>query len=349
MNHIDLRSDTVTWPTPKMREAMAAAAVGDDVYGDDPTVNDLEARAAARVGKEAALFVPSGTFGNQLALFTWCPRGSEAILGEQCHIIQHEAGGAAIIAGVQVRPVDAPTGELDPAAVRARIRQEDIHHPITSLVCMENAHSSGRVVPLAAMDAVRDVAGAHDLPIHLDGARLFNAAASLGVEASEIAARADSVMFCLSKGLCAPVGSILAGPRSFIEGARMKRKVMGGGMRQAGILAAAGLIALEEMTLRLGEDHENARLLARLLAAIPGVTVDEKLVDINMVFFKVKVAGDQAAFAARITDLLRDRGILINPPFEGEFRFVTHYWIDRARAEKTATLFAEAFAQSIRH
>ncbi len=346
MNHIDLRSDAVTWPTPAMREAMAAAPVGDDVYGDDPTVNELEARAPARVGKEAGLFVPSGTFGNQLALFTWSPRGSEVILGEQCHIIQHEAGGAAVIAGVQIRPVDAPIGILDPAAVRSRIREEDIHHPVTSLICLENAHSSGRVVSLAAMDAVRDVAKAQGLPIHLDGARLFNAAATLGVGAAEVAERADSVMFCLSKGLCAPMGSILAGPRDFIAAARKKRKIMGGGLRQAGILAAAGLIALDEMTKRLGEDHENARLLARLLAAIPGVSVDVGTVDINMVFFKVRVEGNQAAFAKAIVTAMRDRGVLISPPAGGEFRFVTHYWVDRARVETTAKAFGEAFVEA---
>jgi len=345
MNLIDLRSDTVTWPTPAMRKAMAEAPVGDDVYGDDPTVNELEARAAARVGKEAALLVPSGTFGNQLALFAWCPRGTEVILGEQCHIIQHEAGAASVIAGVQVRPVDAPTGLLDPEAVRSRIRGDDIHFPPTSLVCLENAHSSGRVVPLRAMDEVRAVARANGLPIHLDGARLFNAATSLGVEPAELASRADSVMFCLSKGLCAPIGSILAGPRDFIDSARRKRKIMGGGMRQAGVLAAAGLIALDEMTKRLGEDHENARELARLLAGIPGVTVDLESVEINMVFFKARYSGDEGTFAARMTAAMRERGVLINPPESGEFRFVTHLWIDRPRVQASAAAFAAAYAK----
>lgn len=344
MKFIDLRSDTVTWPTPAMREAMAKASVGDDVYGDDPTVNELEALAAARVGKEAALFVPSGTFGNQLALFTWCPRGSEVILGEQCHIIQHEAGAAAVIAGVQIRPVDAPTGRIDAAAVRARIREEDIHHPVTSLICLENAHSSGHVLGLAEMDAIAAIAREHGLPIHLDGARLFNAATALGVDAREIASRADSVMFCLSKGLCAPVGSILAGPADFIAAARKKRKIMGGGMRQAGILAAAGKLAIEEMTKRLGEDHANARKLAALLKKIPGVTVDEGAVEINMVFFDAKVKGPEPAFAAAITKALSERGVLINPPAGGEFRFVTHYWIDESRVAAAAAAFAEAYA-----
>jgi threonine aldolase len=346
MKYIDLRSDTVTWPTPAMREAMAAAAVGDDVYGDDPTMNELEARAAERVGKDASLFVPSGTFGNQLALFTWCPRGSEVILGEQCHIVEHEAGAPAVIAGVQLREVEAPDGRIDPGAIAARIRSDDIHHPATSLVCMENAHSSGRVVPLEAMDSVYGLAKSRGLHVHLDGARLFNAATALGVPASEIAARSDSVMFCLSKGLCAPVGSMLAGPRDFIAAARRKRKIMGGGLRQAGVLAAAGLIALDEMTKRLGEDHENARELARRLAAIPGVSLDPRSVEINMVYFRLAASGDPDRLAERLVAAMRERGILINPPDKGEYRFVTHYWIDRARVEATVKAFVEALAEA---
>jgi threonine aldolase len=239
--------------------------------------------------------------------------------------------------------VDAPDGVLDPEAIRARIREEDIHHPVTSLVCMENAHSGGRVVPLAAMDAVYDLAKSRGLNVHLDGARLFNAATAPGVSAAEVAARADSVMFCLSKGLCAPVGSMLAGGRDFIAAARKKRKVMGGGLRQAGVLAAAGLIALGEMTERLHQDHENARELARLLSAIPGVSLDPSTVEINMVFFRAKVAGDQEAFAQGIVAAMRERGILINPPAEGEFRFVTHYWIDRERVRAVAKAFGEAY------
>ncbi len=322
---------------------MAQAPVGDDVYGDDPTVNELESYAAALVGKEAALFVPSGTFGNQLALFTWCPRGTEVILGEECHIIQHEAGGAAAIAGVQTRTILAPTGILDSAAVEARIRGEDIHFPATSLICLENAHSSGRVVPLKPMDAIRAVADRHAIPVHLDGARLFNAAASLGVEARDIAARADSVMFCLSKGLCAPVGSMLAGPADFIARARRKRKVMGGGMRQAGILAAAGLIALKDMTKRLHEDHANARLFAELLARIPGLALDPESVDINMVFFAVDPAPDPE----RVVRAMAERGILVNPPENGSFRFVTHYWIDAARVETAARAFTEVLRNQL--
>jgi len=341
MEYIDVRSDTVTWPTPAMREAMADAAVGDDVYGDDPTVNELEAYAARLVGKEAALFVPSGTFGNQLALFAWCPRGTEVVLGEDSHIIQHEAAAAAVIAGVQTRTVPAPDGIIAPEAIRARLRTPDIHHPDTSLLCLENAHSSGRTVPLAAMDAARKVADEAGIPIHLDGARLFNAAVALGVPASVIASRVDSVMFCLSKGLCAPVGSMLAGPASFIADARRKRKVMGGGLRQAGVLAAAGLIALKDMAGRLGTDHRNAKLLAAKLAAIPGVSADPAASDINMVFFAVPALADDAK-AAGIVDAMKARGVLINPPHGGVFRFVTHYWIDEEKIETIASAFAEA-------
>ena len=332
MDKIDLRSDTVTWPTQAMRDAMARAPVGDDVYGDDPTINELEALAAKKVGKEAALFVPSGTFGNQLALFTWCPRGSEVILGEQCHIIQHEAGAASIIAGVQTRTVDAPGGILPPGEIRSRIRGSDIHYPPTSLICLENAHSSGRVISLSYMSEVSALAKSACLPVHLDGARLFNAAASLGVDAAEISSKVDSVMFCLSKGLCAPVGSMLAGSLDFIAAARRKRKPMGGGMRQAGILAAAGLIALEEMTKRLPEDHENARRLAGALASMPGIQVRKENLDINMVFLTLPAWVDGGEFTA----WLAEAGILVNPPEGGLVRFVTHYWVDSKAVDRTA-------------
>ncbi|MEN6500682.1 MAG: low-specificity L-threonine aldolase [Rectinema sp.] len=342
MNYIDVRSDTVTWPTEAMRVAMASAPVGDDVYGDDPTVNELERLAAEMMGKEAAIFVPSGTFGNQLALFTWCPRGSEVILGEQCHIIQHEAGAASVIAGVQTRPIFAPDGILSVDEIEARIRGEDIHYPSTTLICLENAHSSGRVISLDSMKEVAALAKRYGLPIHLDGARLFNAAIALGVRAADIAAQVDSVMFCLSKGLCAPVGSMLAGPRDFIEKARRKRKIMGGGMRQVGILAAAGLVALKEMTGRLAEDHENARYLADRLGALPGLEVDTEALDINMVFFRLPAGADGEALTAH----LKANGVLINPPELGLCRFVTHYWIDRPAIDRVFALMQEFFAKS---
>jgi len=323
MDFIDLRSDTVTWPTEGMRKAMATARVGDDVYGDDPTVNELESLAAELTGKEAALLVPSGTFGNQLALFTHCPRGSEVILGEESHIVQHEAGAAAVIAGVQLRTVATKYGALSRQDVTSRIRSDDIHYPPTSLVCMENAHSNGRVIQLSEMDEVTKAATSSGIPVHLDGARLFNAAVALGVPASEIARRADSVMFCLSKGLCAPIGSMLAGSSQFIDQARRKRKIMGGGMRQAGIIAAAGILALGPMRERLHEDHARAKSLASSLAAIPGVTVDLDSVHIDMVYFTLNPAPDPARFVAH----MRSRGILVNPPESGQLRFVCHYWI----------------------
>lgn len=344
MNYIDLRSDTVTWPTPGMRDAMARADVGDDVYGDDPTVRELEILAASLAGKEAALFVPSGTFGNQLALLTHCPRGTEVILDEQCHIVQHEVGASAIISGVQLRAVDCGPGFLSRALVEGRIRVgDDIHEPKTSLICLENAHSNGKVMPLEAMEAVRRCADRYRLPIHLDGARLFNAATALGVEAREITQYADSVMFCLSKGLCAPVGSMLAGSRKFIDSARRGRKIMGGGLRQAGILAAAGLIALREMRLRLGEDHENAKRLAELLSEIPGIVLEREGVQINMVFFSHERGAsiDGAAFV----EFMKERGILVNMHgADGRFRFMTHNWISRENVEAIAAAVREFYS-----
>ncbi|HOB12037.1 MAG TPA: low-specificity L-threonine aldolase [Syntrophomonadaceae bacterium] len=339
LDWIDLRSDTVTQPTDEMREAMRAAAVGDDVYGEDPTIQELEKAAADLLGKEAALFVPSGTFGNQLALFTHCPRGSEVILGEDCHIVQHEAGAASVIAGVQLRTIPSNKGVLEAESIAERIRPVgDIHYPETSLICLENAHSNGRVVPLEEMKKVYELAQLHRIPVHLDGARIFNAAAYLGVEAREIAAYADSVMIALSKGLCAPVGSLVLGKADWINAARKKRKLMGGGLRQAGFLAAAGLIALQTMRLRLPEDHENALLLADELAEIPGVEVKRDDVHINMVFFSLDREGDP------LSKPLLDRGIKINAPEQGMYRMVTHYWISREDILKTAAAVSEILA-----
>jgi len=344
MNYIDLRSDTVTWPTDDMRTAMANALVGDDVYGDDPTVRELELYAASISGKEAALFVPSGTFGNQLALFTHCGRGTEVILDENSHIVQHEAGAPSIIAGVQLRTIDCGKGMLEANSVLARIRMTaDIHEPKTSLICLENAHSNGKVMSLQTMEDIRRCADRNHLPIHLDGARLFNAAASLGVQAKDITQYVDSVMFCLSKGLCAPVGSILAGNRKFIEEARAKRKIMGGGLRQAGILAAAGLIALKEMRLRLDADHENAKILATRLSEIKGIIIDIADVQINMVYFshEKNPSIDSEAFI----EFMKEKGILVNA-CDGEFRyrFVTHFWIDRVHIEKIVQAVRDFYA-----
>ena len=323
MRLIDFRSDTVTCPTEEMRQAMASATVGDDVYGDDPTVNRLEELAASVMNKEAAMFVPSGTFGNLVAILTHCRRGDEVILGDDCHIIQHEAGGAANIAGVQMRTMDSEMGWLAIDGIKARIRKsDDIHYPTTGLLCLENAHSKGCVLPLDYMAEAAETAGCFDIPVHLDGARIFNAAEYLQVEPHQISDKFDSVMFCLSKGLCAPVGSILAGKAEFIEKARKNRKMLGGGMRQSGILAAAGIIALDKMTKRLGQDHKNARLLAKWLGQIEGITVYTKRLQINMVFcqidFKPPLTPDQ------FIDRLKNSGILVNPPKNGEIRFTTH-------------------------
>lgn len=332
---IDIRSDTVTKPTSAA--AMAAA----EVDGDDPTVNELERLGASMLDKEAVVFVPSGTFGNQLALFTWCRRGAEVILGEQCHIIQHEAGAASVIAGVQTRVIDAPDGTLRAEDVRKRLRSAGLQEPPTSLICIENAHSSGRVVSLKAMDELRCLADEWKLPIHLDGARIFNAAAALGVEARDIARRADSVMFCLSKGLCAPIGSLLAGSAAFAGEARLKRKIMGGGMRQAGIVAAAGIIALGEMSALVANDHAMAKKIAAALAGIPCIEISPEKTEINMVFFTwPSAAGMSKQFAAAF----RDQGILINPPdINGLFRFVTHHWTGAAETEKIIAACRQIF------
>jgi threonine aldolase len=324
MKFIDLRSDTVTVPTQEMKDAMYNAIVGDDVYEDDPTVKELEEYAAKLVNKESALFVPSGTFGNQLALLTHCRRGDEVILGDDCHIVVHEVGASSVIAGVQLRTLRSTKGELDPLEVASKIRGEDIHFPSTGLICLENAHSNGRVISLKNMENIYIIAKKNNIPLHLDGARLFNAAASLKVDAKEITKYCDSVMFCLSKGLCAPIGSILAGSKEYIDIARKGRKLMGGGLRQAGFLAAAGLVALKSMTKGLKEDHKNAILLGNELAKLPGIKVNTEDIHINMVFFNASEANiNKETF---VKDMY-DKGIKINPEENGELRFVTNYWV----------------------
>ncbi|CDI49108.1 low-specificity L-threonine aldolase [Clostridium tetani] len=324
MDFLDLRSDTVTKPTENMRKAMFEAAVGDDVYGDDPTVNELEEYAAKLVGKEAALFVPSGVFGNQLSLFTHCKRGDEVILGEDCHIIMHETGAPAVIAGVQLRPIKSENGFMSLDDIQSKIRGENIHFPDTSLICVENAHSCGRVISLKHMEKIYNISRQHNIPIHLDGARLFNAVAYLDVDVKDITKYCDSVMFSLSKGLCAPVGSILAGSKDFTEKARKKRKLMGGGLRQAGVLAAPGLVALKEMIPQLKKDYENALLLGKELSKIPNIKVNLEDININMVFFSIEnIDYDEVD----IVNKFYSKGIKINGTEDGKFRFATHYWI----------------------
>ena len=338
-NWIDLRSDTVTGQPDFMRQAMFDAVVGDDVYEDDPTVKELEALAAQMVGKEDALFVPSGTFGNQLALFTHCKRGDEVILGDSCHIIAHEVGAASVIAGVQLRTIDSLNGELSPKDIERKIRVgEDIHYPTTGLICIENAHSSGHVIPLNQMRQIYELAKLHQLPVHLDGARVFNAAVTLGVDAQEVTQYCDSVMFCLSKGLCSPVGSILAGDKAFIALARKKRKLMGGGLRQAGFLAAAGIVSLTKMVQRLDEDHANATLLAKELSKLPGILVDLERVEINMVFFKFTSPDIDTQ---KLVKFFLENQIKVNDVENGEMRFVTHYWVTKKDVYTVVNLVKE--------
>lgn len=323
MKYIDLRSDTVTHPTEAMRRAMCEAVVGDDVYGDDPTVNELQALAAGMLGKEAALFVPSGTMGNQLAVMTHTRRGEEIILADDSHIAYHEGGGAAALSGVMTRQLHYENHLPSAESVAAAIRPAgNLHYPRTGLIALENPLAMGMVVPLETMAEIHALAQSRGIPIHLDGARIFNAATALGVEAREIAQYCDSVMFCLSKGLCAPVGSILAGSAAFIGQALRNRKIMGGGMRQAGVLAAPGLLALREMTRRLAEDHQNAARLAGKLNALDGVTVDLSLRDINMVFFTVD---RDDAWRDALADRMLERGVRMGGPEDGVFRWVTSH------------------------
>ncbi|MBI1854322.1 MAG: low-specificity L-threonine aldolase [Chloroflexi bacterium] len=340
MDLIDLRSDTVTEPTPEMRAAMAKAEVGDDVYEDDPTVNKLQEMAAEMLGKEAALFVPSGTMGNLLALLAHCQRGEEVIVGDQSHIYLNEAGGMAALGGMQACPVkNRSDGTLALDDILASIRSEDVHHPITQLICLENTQNICGGVPLTAAytRAVGELAHSNNLCLHIDGARIFNSAVAQNVSAKELAAPADSVMFCLSKGLCAPIGSMLAGTKTFIKRARHLRKMVGGGMRQAGIVAAAGIYSLENMIERLDEDHARARKLADGLRQVKGLVVDAGSPSTNMVYFNL--ADDVTLSAEQISLEMGKRGVVIVPEGERRFRFVTHYWIDDAAVEKTVSAF----------
>lgn len=335
MNKIDLRSDTVTWPTDKMRRAMAEAPVGDDVYGEDPTVNRLEALAAERFGKEAALFVTSGSMGNVTSILAHCQRGQEAIIGNESHVFVHEAGNPAYLGGVHSWPIStAEDGRLALEDIENAIRPDDDHYPITALVCLENTHGakSGAPLPTSYIDTVGELCRQHQLQLHIDGARIFNAAAALNEEVARLTKAADSVTFCLSKGLCAPVGSVIVGSQAFIKKARRIRKALGGGMRQAGILAAAGIIALEEMTERLTDDHLNACRLAEGLASIPVIDIEVEKVKTNMMFFKLKE--NSPLDVTQLTQALAQDDILVSGVYsQREFRFVTHYWIDAERVD----------------
>jgi len=332
MDRIDLRSDTVTWPTPAMRQAMASARLGDDVYGEDPTVNALEAMAAEKVGKEASLFVASGTMGNLVGILSHANRGDEAIVGQDAHTFRAEAGSMASIGGIVPRPlITDECGRMDLAEVEAAVRSDNPHYPHSRLILVENSYGSkgGYPIPADYFAGISEIANRHQLSVHMDGARLFNAAVALNVDARQLTQYVDSVTFCLSKGLSAPVGSLLCGSAEFIHQARRMRKSLGGGMRQAGILAAAGIVALEQMIDRLAEDHENAQRLLRGLLQIPGINVNPQQVKTNMVFFGLN---DDVALSTEevIHRLCQRANIWLSESGVRRFRAVTHYWISPA-------------------
>ncbi len=344
MQYTDLRSDTVTKPTPEMRESMAMAEVGDDVYMDDPTINALQEKSAAMLGKEDSLFVPSGTMGNLLALLVHCQRGDEVIVGDCAHIYVNEAGGMSALGGVHPRPIqNQADGTLALDDIRAAIQTEDVHHTITRLICLENTQNICGGVALSAeyTQQVGMIARENNLSLHIDGARIFNAAAALNVDVKELVAPADSVMFCLSKGLVAPVGSMLVGSQKFIKRVRHLRKMLGGGMRQAGILAAAGLISLETMTARLGQDHARAKILFEGLNQIRGLKLGASPQS-NMVYFDLL---DEVQLSVnQIVEEMKKRGVLVDWAGPRRFRLVTHYWVDDVGVEQTLEAFAQVLA-----
>jgi threonine aldolase len=338
MKQIDLRSDTVTRPSPEMRAAMAAAEVGDDVYGEDPTVNRLEALAAQMLGKEAALFVVSGTQGNLLGVMSHCERGDEYVVGQQGHTYKYEGGGAAVLGSIQPQPLDfEPDGTLDLAQVAAAIKPDDSHFAHTRLLCLENTQA-GKALPLDYLSRAHDFARTRGLSVHLDGARLFNAAVKHRVDVREISRWCDTVSVCLSKGLGAPVGSVLCGSRDLIAKARRWRKVLGGGMRQAGVLAAAGIYSLQNNVARLEEDHENAHALAQALGGIDAVKVEYGASQTNMVYM-----GVEPTLAEPLRQFLKQRGILIGVGHT--VRLVTHLDLDRQDVRTTADAVKDFFAR----
>jgi len=334
-----LRSDTVTMPTAAMRQAMFQAEVGDDVYREDPTVTALEILGAQMMGKEAGLFVTSGTMGNQVAAMVHTKRGDEIICEAEAHIYFFEVAGLACLSGAQVRPVAGDRGILTADMIRGSIRAVDVHAPDTGLICVENTHNraGGTCYSLAGLAAIKQLAGQHNIPVHMDGARIFNAAVAQGVAVKEIAQHADSVQFCLSKGLAAPVGSLLVGTQRFIGQARRIRKMVGGGMRQAGIIAAAGIVALQSMVERLTEDHENAKRLADGIASI-GYEIDLSTVQTNIVIFSV--AGLKV-YAPKLVAALGENGVKASAFGEQRVRLVTHFGIERADIDYTVDILAK--------
>ena len=342
MHIIDLRSDTVTKPTPAMRQAMYDAEVGDDVLGDDPTVQRLEELAAARLNKEAGLFVASGTMGNLVCLLTHCGRGDEVILGDQAHTYVYEQGGSSALGGIHPRPLpNRPDGSIDLAVMEAAIRGADIHFPRTRLITLENTHNrcGGAVLPVATMQATGALARKHGLAFHLDGARLFNAAVALNVDVAELVAPCDSVTFCLSKGLGAPVGSVVVGSHAFIEEARRARKIVGGGMRQAGVIAAAGIVALTQMVERLADDHANARRFAEAITGVPGIAIDPASVQSNIVIFEVD---HPTVSPEQLVDELWEQGVWTFAIGGKRVRAVTNYHVSVDDIDNAAQAVAAA-------
>ncbi len=342
-SRLEFRSDTFTLPTPEMMRAIAEAELGDDVYGEDPTVRRLEALSAARLGKEAACLVPSGTMANLVSVLAHCPRGSKVLVGDESDLYVYEAGGASVLGGVAYEPVPTrPNGRLDLEDL-ARALPPDPDDPQfapASLVCLEDPHNrmGGRVLPLDYLLAVREFADEAGLRVHLDGARLFNAAVAMGVEAAEIAQYADSVQFCLSKGLSAPIGSVVVGGAAFIGRVRRLRKMLGGGMRQAGIIAAAGIVALEAMVERLADDHRNARRLAEGLSRLPGLVLDPPVVETNMVLFRVT---DPRFTWSSLLDACRARGLYLSELGHGRLRAATHSGIAPTDVDQAVAIVAE--------
>jgi len=341
MKIIDLRSDTVTLPTPAMREAIYHAELGDDVYKEDPTTNHLQEIAAQRMGMEAALLVSSGTMGNLICTLTHCARGEEVVLGDQSHMFLYEAGGMSALGGIFPHTIpNQPDGTMHLGDIEAAIRADNIHFPRTRLICVENTHNRCNGSPILPeyVDSVAILAKRQGIRVHMDGARIFNASIALGIEGSEFTKNLDSVMFCLSKGLSAPVGSVICGSREFITEAIRTRKLLGGGMRQTGVIAAAGIVALNEMVERLAEDHANARHLAEGIAEIPGLSIDVARIKTNILFFDL--IGDRLTPEEFIQGL-EQRGIRCSHPGPSRFRMVTHYGIDSDDIHRTLECLRE--------
>ena len=347
MNIIDLRSDTVTLPSDEMREAACDAELGDDVFGEDATVNRLQEHAARLVGKEAALLVSSGTMGNLVSMLTFCQRGEEVILGDRCHMFLNECGSISTVGGIHPHTIpNQPDGTMRLEDIEGAIRGDNDHWPRTRVICLENTHNRCFGAPLTAeyMKTVAELAWTKGLSVHLDGARIFNAVVALGVDVKEFTQHVDSLSFCLSKGLAAPVGSIICGTKEFISEARRNRKVLGGGMRQAGIIAAPGLVALDKMITRLAEDHANARRLAKGISEINGLRIELSRVKTNIIYFDVT---NREISAEKIQAGLEKRGIKALPTGPARFRMVTHYGVEQGDIDRTIAVLREIMAEEV--